>query len=925
MDANGSRFWQLAEAAAWPAREHMAWDATCRSLSLASERTLAEPADAPAAFSQAVSALERCPRSIDAHGAVAYWSEEAGAIMVSSRLPEPVIALPLDSAPSDLAVGHDGILYVALASGILMHDLRQRWDDVLVTAPGFTPWRITSHHAGGIWAMERVSGRLARLTGRPLPHEIPQTDDYAPGVFRPAPENCHPPGLDLMPDLLWAANERPLALAEHSEGGLVLLSWRSDGEARVRRYLVDSRRLEAAQVLSQARYAYALCWLDGQRIAVRLPQHNDAPAFLLANSGSMATLTALGEIYPINAAAIEAPFAHYVEGAARYAIGAQQVMPLLPLSLANLATRGRAANFAGSGSDFRARLIDSGTPATVWHRLYLEAALPAHTGITLWLAATNEPRPPAQDDLSAWHAHGFGADIVQLDPSMRAPHLPRGVWENAASELPAHPGLAAWEREPSTRGLFSVLVQRAGSRVRELVGRYLWVSATFFGDGRASPNLVALRAYASRFSYAAQYLPRVYRESLHGAPAELPGELVDRIDNEWAPELDAVGAGSGVIAGALAARIQLALPDATAPFSLTLESLGRRWLLREATGLRAWRMNSEVGGIGIYRPQASAADFLSRSLANFEGLLTQMEDRVAAAHLYSDPDAVPPENLDWLAGWLGVSFDQALPEARRREWLRQAEPLARWHGTRRGLALALDIATGGAVRGGEIIIIEDFRMRRILATLLGVELSEQNDPLLPGLIQSGNSIVGDTLVLGDHETIELMALFREDQSTAAENDAATAFYGQLAHRATVLVHRDVEEQDLGLIRRIVALEAPAHVDVRVRNATWPLMVGVASLVGVDTYLGPPVAPRPARINRSILGGGDFVMAPATLDPRLRGAAGVPAGPRPQAAATAPDLIVPGASFTLDGSASRAASNRTITEYIWRLLPPDAES
>ena len=45
MDANGLRFWLLADAAHWPARAHTAWHAECGTLRLASERRLTAPVD----------------------------------------------------------------------------------------------------------------------------------------------------------------------------------------------------------------------------------------------------------------------------------------------------------------------------------------------------------------------------------------------------------------------------------------------------------------------------------------------------------------------------------------------------------------------------------------------------------------------------------------------------------------------------------------------------------------------------------------------------------------------------------------------------------------------------------------------------------------------------------------------------------------
>jgi phage tail-like protein len=421
-----------------------------------------------------------------------------------------------------------------------------------------------------------------------------------------------------------------------------------------------------------------------------------------------------------------------------------------------------------------------------------------------------------------------------------------------------------------------VLVQNARQRVRTVCGRFLWVRLTLQGDGRNGPQIVALRAYASRFSYAEQYLPRVFRESLFGAAAVAPGELLDRIEPSFAASLDVGGTPSA----ALLARLATADVVPGAGARVLIERAAGSWLLLDGTSARSWRLCLEDGAIGVYRPQSSRADFLARMLGNFEGVLTQLEDRIAHAHLFTDPSAVPEAHLDWLAAWVGITFDPVLPAARRRDWLAAAPRLARWHGTRRGLALALELASGGGVSGGEIIILEDFRLRRLLATLLGVDLTAEDDPLLPGLQVSGNSVVGDTLVLGDTARTELLALYSDEATSAAQDRGIVDFHARLAHRVTVLVHREVEPQEFGLIRRIVELAAPAHTDTRVVAATWPFMVGVASLVGIDSYLARPQLPRPVRVQQSSLGVDDFVLGPNSLDPRLRGAAAAPVDTNP---------------------------------------------
>ena len=913
MNANGLRFWMLADQRHFAAVRHAVWDAPCRVLRLASERALTPALPAADAFAAAQAALESIPRAVDALECVASWDAASTSIIVKSYLPDTVVLLTLEDTPRDLCAGDDGVLYIALPGRVRMHDLRSRWADVEVALTGFEPWRMAPVAGGGVWVMERTSGRLARLSGRPLRAQTPQRDDYDARVFRPSPENGCAPQLTLAATPVWGSNERPLALAAAPDGSMVVLTWLDgDGTASVRPWLEEESRLAAPLRLQGASYAYAVTWLAANRIALRMPGRRDAPAFDLGAVDAGGAVMPLGDIYPLSQTAQEAPFANGAVQPPHYPSGERGSEPLYPLSLNNLARRGEADNFAGSGGSFAAWLIDSHDNTTVWHRLYAEAAIPAHTGFTAWLAATNDPRPPATDDLAAWHAHGFGRDIAALDDAMSAPQLPRAVWQREASELPGHPGLLGGERRPGWRGLFSVLVQNSRQRVRKLVGRYLWVRLVLYGDGRTGPDIAALRAWGSRFSYADQYLPRLYRESLFGDAATAPGERVGEIETTHAAELDA----GGTPAAALSDRLAAEHIELSAAATVTVERAGQLWLLRD--GGSAWRLATEPDAIGVYRPQPSPADFTARMLSNFEGVLTELEDRVAAAHVLSDPAGVPEANLDWLGNWIGVAFDSALPAQRRREWLRAAPDLARRHGTRDGLRLALDVATGGGVRGGEIIVVENFRLRRILATLLGVDLADETDPLLPGLQQSGNSVVGDTLVVGDAESVELLALFREEAASAAEDAAVVSFYERLANRATVLVHREVEAQDFALIRRIVQLEAPAHVDVRVVTASWPLLVGIASLVGVDTYLGPPRLPRPVQIERSGRGMGDFLIGLAALDPRLSGA---PAAAPPQADAGIDRTVAAGASFVLDASASRAAPGHRITEYRWRWLPP----
>lgn len=326
-----------------------------------------------------------------------------------------------------------------------------------------------------------------------------------------------------------------------------------------------------------------------------------------------------------------------------------------------------------------------------------------------------------------------------------------------------------------------------------------------------------------------------------------------------------------------------------------------------------------------FRPEAdnvgdaTAADFFGRFVSNVEGVLTTIEDRIAQSYLLTDPAVVPRQSLPWLGSWIGYEINQSLPESVQRKLLQSAAELYRWHGTLRGLKLALEIATEGGISGGEIVVLEDFRLRRTFASIIGADLDDEDDPLTAGASISGNAYVGDTLFIGDENNKEFLALFSADLVVdASEQQLIEQLFDDLAYRVTILLHQEIEPQDLGLIRQIAQQEAPAHIEYRVLSVSHKFLVGMASLVGVDTYLAKRKPPSDARIGKSYLGKNDFVNGPAALDSRLQGlGSGSPINEQLKPMAFAPGVSTEfGEDIRLDGSESRAFEGRSLTKYNW---------
>jgi phage tail-like protein len=785
----------------------------------------------------------------------------------------PEVPIPVPD-PTDMALGAEQILYIARDGAVIFRDLRGRYPVARAEKAGFAAHLLAPRPGGGVWAFDQVRNKLAVVRGYPLrPIGL---SDPAPERFVPDDPNADPPRIEPFRRKTLAAPYEAVALAASPGGRLALLAWHPTDDAAIFTLEGDAFVLRART--GGLRFPWSLAWIGEDRVTLVV---SDGPGSLAKQAFVYPVDLPLedealpeGRIHLLRQA-WAGGFCNRLSAEPAYLVAPAPTSP--PVSVRRLIPLS-GVRYARSGSVLIGP-IDSGREGSVWHRLYLEAAVPGHASMRIDIVARDsaaEPKLPGEDGAPVWAPHVVSA---RRQPDAVA----QAAWCSMASELPATEPILQCPPRVDEAGLFTVLIQHGDRKVRRVAGRYAWLHVTLEGDGRDTPELAAIRLFAQRFSYRDRYLPDFYSENLTGADAEAAG---------W----------------------------------------------------------------------ASPADFLDRLLCLFEGNLTELEGRIAGSWMLTDPAAAPDTALPWIGSWIGIDAKPAERPNLLRERLKAAPYTAQLHGTLGGLMAALELATGGrcvfggaidgdapperfgslvmarhgdlgiralllgqdttgrpailvggAVTRGDVVVVEGFRMRRTFATILGADLADESDPLTLGMATSGNSFVGDTLILGEQAKVELLSLFRPEIETAqAESDGVTAFFEKLANRVLVLVRGVSDRAEMKRLRGIVEDAIPAHIEPQVFPAHTPLIVGAASLVGIDTYLTTEPGVERVRLNRSVLGAGDQVMGEGWLDGRADG----PMSAAPVAGAEGPATVWHGAPFVISALASRAAGERSIARYIW---------
>lgn len=263
---------------------------------------------------------------------------------------------------------------------------------------------------------------------------------------------------------------------------------------------------------------------------------------------------------------------------------------------------------------------------------------------------------------------------------------------------------------------------------------------------------------------------------------------------------------------------------------------------------------------------ANGADVRERLLAAFEASWTPLEAQIASAELLLHPQFTLPGYLPNLAHCLGQTLPEQWPEERKRRWLLESGTLQQWRGSLYGVQLALDILTDGSVARGQVVLVENFRLRRTMATILGVSMDDEEHPLTLGTGVSGNSIVGDSLILADEDQRDFIALFAPGLATVTEKKIVANFFDRYANQVTVLLHGDARHFK-DVVQATLELEMPAHVQWRLVETDHPFVLGLAPLLGVDTFLERQPPARPVILDDTWLGREGLLKNPPAFSPR----------------------------------------------------------
>lgn len=422
-----------------------------------------------------------------------------------------------------LAVSADDYLVVAYARGtkrgFLAFDLVAGGPPVPTAWPDavpFDPFDMAPRHGGGVWVLDRDRRLLWELDCRLAVVSVAQPsetllegelDDFQPltGDVRERAPVLFPGGIDLAGSP--GAVVKPIAVEMLDEGRVLILDI---DEAMNRSRVVRLRREEGAWIANASRWLDEMPDLAHDFVLGRARLFNGADAakllFIATRGGNQVRaytvmdgpdsfdLSASTDLFPLRRFGGRALVAIKEDG--YYDSGITSVV-WTPIVQQPRALYERRAQFVTP-------VFDSLDVATTWDRVVLDACLPPDTAIAIESRAGDEFEGVLEGSPPAFvAAQVIGSWMPEPAPILRSdgPELPF-LRDEAARATRREKGVGAWD----------LLLQNAK-------GRYLQLRITLTSaNGMATPRLRALRAWSPRFSYPQRFLPAVYREDATAGP-----------------------------------------------------------------------------------------------------------------------------------------------------------------------------------------------------------------------------------------------------------------------------------------------------------------------------------------------------------------------------------------------------------------------
>ena len=229
----------------------------------------------------------------------------------------------------------------------------------------------------------------------------------------------------------------------------------------------------------------------------------------------------------------------------------------------------------------------------------------------------------------------------------------------------------------------------------------------------------------------------------------------------------------------------------------------------------------------VFGEEPASADFTDRLLAVFDTAFRGVEEQVDRQAAWLDPRTAPASGsrddaLAWLAGWLGLDPEPALPEGARRARVGAASRQLRRRGTPASLRQRL-LSFLGIEDDGPPLLLEHFRLRRWLHLGAG-RLGDES--VLWGETVAGRSRL-DTTAQADRSRL------------LTHGDPLADPFAVHAHRFSVFVPAAIarDEPRRRALARLVDDERPAHARACIAYVEPRFRVGVQSSIGLDAVVG----------------------------------------------------------------------------------------